>query len=61
MNTHAISRTSAKGTAFVGKCMKCGEHGLTISDMSAPCRGALVSDEDAIIFAVSATERPNDR
>lgn len=31
---HALKRTSPKGGAFVGTCLKCGLDGLTLDDMA---------------------------
>ena len=50
--SHAITRTSPKGPGrkFIGRCTKCGEDGLKMSDALKDCPADdLVSDEKALI------------
>lgn len=46
--THALERTSAKGEgiAFVGRCVKCGEHGLSMRHANQPCPADRLDDQD---------------
>lgn len=50
MDMHSIRRTSPKGEAFIGYCVKCGEQGLSIKDMDKPCANlrSTTQDEDLI-------------
>lgn len=48
--SHALERTSPKGQDFVGKCIKCGQAGLTMSGALLPCpKDDEVSDQDALL------------
>ena len=51
--SHALVRTSPKGKFFVGRCVKCGEQNLQISDAAKDCpQDHLVSDEAALINVI---------
>ena len=48
--SHAIIRTSLKGTPFIGRCLKCGDEGLKMSDALDDCPSdGMVSDEQALL------------
>ena len=52
--SHAIERTSPKGQAFIGKCMKCGKEDLPMIAATQDCPAdALVSDEAALLDIIS--------
>lgn len=53
---HALERTSPKGegSPFIGKCIKCGEAGLTISAGMKECKAdSIVSDEQALLYILN--------
>lgn len=56
--SHALSRTSPKGEAFVGTCMKCGIAELPLTRMHEECvnPGGL-SDDDTLILAIKSGRR----
>lgn len=53
--THgALSRTSPKGGPFVGRCLACGQDGLTLRDMHKPCANpANLTQGDLLGMAIS--------
>jgi len=50
--THAVIRTSPKGEGqkFIGRCMKCGQEGLTMGGALEQCpMDEVVSDSQALL------------
>ena len=48
--THAVERTSPLGTAFRGKCIKCGKENLGLSGALEDCpNDARMSDTQALL------------
>lgn len=39
--THMLIRTNAKGVAFIGRCVMCGEEGLPSVAATFPCPGGI--------------------
>jgi len=53
--SHALIRTSPKGTPFIGRCLKCGDEGLGMSDALKDCPSDnTVSDEQALLEILDA-------
>lgn len=47
---HALTRISPYGTAFIGRCVKCGEDGFGTEGALEPCPAdGLVSDDQVLI------------
>ena len=56
-NTHALERTSPKGTPFVGRCILCGKTGLSWMDAKQRCENPDAwSDENVIVAVVKGGE-----
>lgn len=50
---HSLTRTSPKGTPFVGTCSRSGQTGLTFQDMSKRCENVRgISNDEEVIEAV---------
>ena len=48
--THALTRTSPFGEAFIGRCIKCGQGGFSTGGALVECPADnLVSDEQALL------------
>lgn len=55
---HSITRTSPKGEAFVGTCMKCGKAGLTLKDIDQECDNpSRMKQDEALIAAIAGDEK----
>ena len=51
--THSLERTSPKGGPFIGRCVLCGETGLSMGAALKPCANPeAVSSGDALIAAI---------
>ena len=58
-DNHSITRTSPKGEAFVGTCMKCGKSGLTLKDMQSECDNpARMTQDEALLAALNVERKP---
>lgn len=56
---HSINRTSPKGEAFVGTCMKCGKAGLTLKDMQGECDNpSRMTQGEALLSALDVERKP---
>ena len=52
--THSLSRTSPKGTNFIGRCVLCGKDNLTFNDARELCPNPERKQEhDVIIDAIT--------
>ena len=54
--THAVVRTSPKGTPFVGRCIQCGRRNLTIDNSTSYCDNIVGLTEDEALLIVIAQE-----
>lgn len=58
-DTHALNRTSPKGTPFLGTCMKCGRTNLPPSAVNEECDNpAGMTQEAALLSVLSAKGSP---
>ncbi len=62
MMAHAIERTSPTGPGqkFVGKCVKCGQHGLGLSDALMDCPADEVMSDEAALLHILDKETDDD-
>lgn len=61
MMTHAIERTSPTGPGqkFVGKCVKCGQDGLRLSDGTKDCLADEIMSDEAALLHILDKETDN--
>jgi hypothetical protein len=53
MPIHALRRTSPKGEAFIGTCVRCLKRGLSLDEVWADCPNTeQLSEEDAVMVAL---------
>lgn len=51
--SHSLSRTSPKGQAFIGTCMKCGIRDIPMSRMREECvNPAGLNNEETLMLAI---------
>lgn len=51
---HALTRTSPKGGAFIGTCMKCGEPDLPAAAVGKPCSNpANMTQDEALLLSIT--------
>lgn len=46
--THGLERTSPKGEPFLGRCVYCGQEGLTMRAAQEPCDKAPAQDQQVL-------------
>lgn len=57
MDTHAIVRTSPKGTAFSGTCTRCGQENLSMSDAKKYCQNLRGVNNDQALIEIIDKEK----
>jgi hypothetical protein len=50
--THPLTRTSPKGTPFIGRCVKCNEDDFDMGGAFLPCPADGKVDEDAVLVGM---------